>query len=118
MLPKNLREKKRYILCRLIFPDEMQLKTDLNTIIIELKREFFKQIFFLYGDVGAANINAKIIYSLKNQKNEIYFIVLCNYKFVEYVQFCLANICKIEEAKIIVNILKISGTQKQLKKEL
>lgn len=113
MLPKSLRNKKRYILCRIIFIK----KRKINDVNKELRLLFFKHIFTLYGDVGASKINPKII-ELNDKEKDIYFIVMCNYNYTEHVQFALANIGKLKEEKIIINILGVSGTQKKLNKFL
>lgn len=108
MLPKSMRDKKRYILCRLINVGKKEGMDAGKEIRICLS----KQIFFLYGDVGSAKINAKII-QVKEQKREVYFIVMCNHNYVEQVEFALANISELNNCKIIINIREVSGTQKK-----
>ncbi|RLG15005.1 MAG: hypothetical protein DRN66_00590 [Candidatus Nanohalarchaeota archaeon] len=109
MLPKSLRDKKRYILCRLI--SDMEKNTgDMNK---EIRVLFSKQVLSLYGDVGASKMNAKII-QVKDKEEGIYFMVMCNYNYVEHAEFALANIRELERGKIIADILGVSGTQKKL----
>ena len=78
MIPKSLREKKRYILCRLIKFDMKKEQQDLNAankikqemhctekieenINKEIRIVFQKNVFSLYGDVGAAKMQAKML---------------------------------------------------------
>ena len=121
MIPKSLREKKRYILCRLIKfnaknkqPDFKQNEENINK---EIRIVFQKNVFSLYGDVGASKMQGKII-EVKKEKEDIFFIVMCNYQYVGHVEFALANIKELNNQKITVNIIQISGTQKKLKQYL
>ena len=108
MLPKSMRDKKRYLLCRLINLEKKE-GTDAGK---EIRIGLSKQIFSLYGDVGSAKINAKII-QVKIREKDVYFIVMCNHNCVERVEFALANIRELDNCKIIVNIREVSGTQKK-----
>ncbi|MCK5039943.1 MAG: hypothetical protein KAR87_03170 [Candidatus Aenigmarchaeota archaeon] len=108
MLPKSMRDKKRYLLCRLINVEKKEGMDAGKEIRITLS----KQIFSLYGDIGSAKTNAKII-QVKEQNKEVYFIVMCNYNHVEQVEFALANIKELNNCKIIINIREVSGTQKK-----
>ena len=83
----------------------------------EIRIVFQKNVFSLYGDIGAAKMQAKII-EVKKEKEDLFFIVMCNYLSVGHAEFALANIKELNNQKITVNIIKVSGTQKKLKQYL
>lgn len=107
ILPPSLREKHRYILFKVIseFPIEY---SDLESAIWNTMLDFL-------GEYGVAKTNVWIIKERWNKNNQT-CIVRCNHLSVQDVLSSLGFITRLGDVRIVIKVIKISGTLKGLNK--
>jgi len=109
LLPPTLRERKRYIVFEVICEREIAKR--------ELVDEINDAIFSLYGDVGASKSRIWLI-DYKKKKDEDtgadvgVGILRCAHDKVEEVRAALACIHSVNEVRIGIRVIKISGSIK------
>ncbi len=100
----ELRDKKRYILCRVRTTSDSLTAASLHTAIMNKLCEF-------YGWSGRA-ISALKTWQLKDKRD--YFILRCSLKGLPYVLFSTSLVTYINHEKVAIDVLRISGTIKSL----
>ncbi len=109
LLPPSLRERKRYLVFEVISEREINKR--------ELLEEIKNSIYSLYGDVGASKSRIWLI-GYKKKKDEDtgtdvgVGILRCAHDKVEEVRAALACIHSVNEARIGIRVIKISGSIK------
>ena len=116
ILPPSLRERRRYLLFEVLCEREIDKR--------ELLKEIWDSLYSLYGDVGASESKVWLI-EYHNHKREDangsnsssgggggVGVLRCAHDKVEEVRASLACIHSINEARIGIRVLKISGTIK------
>ena len=112
ILPPSLRERRRYLLFEVLCEREIDRR--------ELLKEIWDSLYSLYGDVGASESKVWLIeYHNHNHKREAansssggVGILRCAHNKVEEVRASLACIHSINDARIGIRVIKISGTIK------
>lgn len=105
LLP-SLREKKRYILFKVISEEKVNLE--------QIKEAFFNSILNMFGEKGLAQINAKFLENLWDDEEQIGILRISNrgkYKSI----VGLGLISRIGDSRVNIKIYKVSGTIKTLK---
>jgi len=104
LLP-SLREKKRYVLFRVISEEKIEVH--------QLKEAFFSNMLNMFGETGVAQIKARFLDKLWDPERQI-GILRVNHKEKFKVIVALGLILRIGESRVNVKIYKISGTLKSL----
>jgi ribonuclease P/MRP protein subunit POP5 len=105
LLP-TLREKERYVKFKVI-SEEPIIYEDLEQAILNTFLDF-------YGEYGFSKLSLWIIKNLWNSESQT-GVIRCNNKSVSQVIAGLGLISRLGDTRIIVKILKVSGTIKGLK---
>jgi ribonuclease P/MRP protein subunit POP5 len=105
-LPLSYREKKRYIAFE-ILSDE---KLEFNEII----KAIWSGTINLLGILNVAKTNFKFISDIYDKEKQR-FVVRCLPKDVEYVRLSMALITVINEKKVCIRSLGVTGTLKAVK---
>ena len=100
-------ERRRYLWIH--FETELNLDSRLVNEIIENK------IHFLYGLKGSIEINYKLIDLIPENKDAI---IRCNHNKLNSMRTVLAHITKIKEENCRIDVNKVSGTIKTLRKKI
>lgn len=103
LLPPSLRERKRYLVFEVISEREINKR--------ELLEEIRNSIYSLYGDVGASESRIWLI-GYEKKKDMGVGILRCAHDKVEEVRAALACIHTVNEARIGIRVIRISGTIK------
>jgi len=106
ILSPTLREKERYISFKII-SEEPIIYSDLESAI-------WTQLLEFYGELGLSQMSLRIVKNLWDENAQI-GVIKCNNKSVTKVIAGLGLVTRLGEARIIIKILKISGTIKGLK---
>lgn len=106
ILPASLREKNRYILFKVISEDPIEY-SDLESAIWNTMLDFL-------GEYGTSKTSVWIIKDRWN-KNDQTCILRCNHLFVPHVIASLGLINRLGDTRIVIKILKVSGTIKGCK---
>ncbi|NMX21289.1 hypothetical protein C5S30_02390 [ANME-1 cluster archaeon GoMg4] len=111
ILPPSLRERRRYLLFEVLCEREIDKR--------ELLKEIWNSLYSLYGDVGASESKVWLIeYHKREDANSSsgggggVGILRCAHNKVEEVRASLACIHSINDARIGIRVIKISGTIK------
>ncbi len=108
ILPPSLRERRRYLLFEVLCEREIDKR--------ELLKEIWDSLYSLYGDVGASESKVWLIEYHKredtNSSSGGVGILRCAHDKVEEVRASLACIHSINDARIGIRVIKISGTIK------
>jgi ribonuclease P/MRP protein subunit POP5 len=102
----TLKEKKRYIAFKVISQEPISY-SNLEAAIWSIALEFL-------GEEGVSKTSMWLIKNLYNEKEQI-GVIKCNHKATQSVIACLGLIQRLGDVKIILKILKVSGTIKGLK---
>jgi len=105
-LMPTLREKERYIKFKIISENPIYY-SDLEEAIWNTFLEFF-------GEANTAKLSLWLIKNLFDQKEQT-AVLKCNSKSVEQIVAGLGLISRIGDSRIIIKILKVSGTLRGLK---
>ncbi|MEM5815025.1 MAG: Rpp14/Pop5 family protein [Candidatus Aenigmatarchaeota archaeon] len=106
ILPPSLREKKRYILFKILSEEKIELH--------QFKELFFSTILSVFGEFGFSLINAKFLDNIFDRERQV-GILKVHYKKVPEAIFSLGLISRIGDSRVNVKIYKVSGTIKNLK---
>ncbi len=107
-LPPSLRQPKRYVIFELIGENPVEYGSVVNAV--------WTKLFELYGEFGTSDMDMWIIenlFSMEKQKG----VIKCSNKEVEKMRTALTLINMINEIKIIVNVLGVTGTIKSAEKK-
>jgi ribonuclease P/MRP protein subunit POP5 len=109
LLPPSLRERKRYLVCEVISEREIDKR--------ELLKEIRDSTYSLYGDVGASESRIWLIEYDKKKDADTSTdvgvgILRCAHDKVEEVRAALACIHSVNEARVGIRVVGISGTIK------
>ena len=105
-LMPTLREKDRYVKFKIISENPIYY-SDLEEAIWNTFLEFF-------GEANTSKLSLWLIKNLFDQKDQT-SVVKCNSKSVEEVVAGLGLISRLGDSRIIIKILKVSGTIRGLK---
>ncbi len=106
ILSPTLREKERYIAFKII-SEEPIVYSDLESGIWSTLLEF-------YGELGVSQMNLRLIRNLYNEKEQT-AVIKCNNKSVQKVIAGLGLVTRLGDSRVIIKIVKVSGTIKGLK---
>ena len=106
LLP-SLRERKRYILFKVISEEPINYTF--------LKEAITSSILKFYGELGFSKLSLKFLDERWNEKEQV-GIIQCNNLSVPSVITALGLVQRIGEARVNIKVLKISGTIKSLLK--
>ncbi len=107
-LPPSLRQPKRYIIFEIIGENPVEYGSVVSSV--------WNKLFELYGDFGTSEMNMWIIenlFSMEKQRG----VIKCSHKEVEKMRTALTLINIINEVKVIVNVLGVTGTVKSAEKK-
>ena len=105
LLP-TLREKERYVSFKII-SEHPVIYSDLEGAIWNTMMDFF-------GDLGTSTTSTWLIKNLYDDREQV-GVIRCNHESVPAVLTALGLIERFGDTRVIVKILKISGTIKGLK---
>lgn len=105
MLLPTLREKERYISFQVI-SEEPVLYDDLEQAILNTFLDF-------YGEFGFSSLSLWIIKNLYDSENQL-GVIRCNNNSVPAVIAGLGLLSRLGDTRIIIKVLKVSGTIKGL----
>jgi ribonuclease P/MRP protein subunit POP5 len=105
-LPSSYREKKRYIIFELLSDEKIEFD--------ELIKAIWSSTINLIGILGVAKTNFKFINDLYDKEKQK-FVVRCLPKDVEVIRLALALITEINEKKVCIRSLGVTGTLKAAK---
>jgi ribonuclease P/MRP protein subunit POP5 len=105
ILSPTLREKDRYISFQVI-SEEPITYSDLESAI-------WNQLLDFYGEYGVSKTSMWLVKNLWNEKNQV-GVIRCNNRSVSQVIAGLGLISRLGDIRVILKILKISGTLKGL----
>lgn len=97
ILPPTMRERKRYLAFELISADEIRRE--------DLLREMFSCSGSLLGDVGSSECSIRLL-KFEDSKG----IIRCRYNSTEKTRAILATINSINDKRVTIHVLGISGT--------
>ncbi len=106
ILSPTLREKDRYISFQVI-SEELINYSDLESAI-------WNQLLDFYGEYGVSKTSMWLVKNLWNEKNQV-GVIRCNNRSVSQVIAGLGLISRLGDIRVILKILKVSGTLKGLK---
>jgi ribonuclease P/MRP protein subunit POP5 len=105
LLP-SLREKERYVKFKVVSEEPIQY-ADLEAAIWNIFLDFF-------GELGVSELSLWLIKNLWNGENQT-AVIKCNNMSVQKVIAGLGLISRLGDSRIMIKILKVSGTIKGLK---
>ncbi|MDD5133524.1 MAG: Rpp14/Pop5 family protein [Candidatus Nanoarchaeia archaeon] len=106
-LMPSLREKKRYVAFEVISESPINKASAENTIM-----ETYKEY---YGKFGLAKANLIMLEDWKTQNNTSKGIMFVNNKYTDALKSCFSLIKEINNKKVIVKCLGVSGILKKAK---
>jgi len=101
ILSPSLREKERYISFKVI-SEEPITYSDLESAI-------WSQLLEFHGELGVSQMSVRIIKNLYNS-GEQSGVIKCNNKSVPKVIAGLGLITRLGESRVVIKVLKVSGT--------
>jgi RNase P/RNase MRP subunit POP5 len=105
VLPSSLREKNRYVLIKIIAEAPIEY-SDLESAIWNTMLDFL-------GEYGVSRTSVWLMKDRWNEKEQT-CIIRCNHLSVHEVIASLGLITRLGDVRVVVKILKISGTIKGL----
>ncbi len=106
ILPPTLRERKRYILFQVISEEPI--------VYEDLEQAIWNQFLDTFGELGVSRLDMRIIRNLYSQEKQT-CVISCNNTAVQQVIAGLGLLSRLGDSRIIIKILKVSGTIKGLK---
>jgi len=106
ILPSSLREKKRYIIFKII--------SESNVTYSDFVNAMWNSMLNFLGELKTSEVNTWIIQNLYNEEEQT-GVIRCSHKHVEEVRAALALISVIGESKSVVKVLGVTGTIKSAK---
>jgi ribonuclease P/MRP protein subunit POP5 len=105
ILSPTLREKDRYI--------SFQVISEESITYSDLESAIWNQLLDFYGEYGVSKTSMWLVKNLWNEKNQV-GVIRCNNRSVSQVIAGLGLISRLGDIRVILKILKISGTLKGL----
>lgn len=105
-LPLSYREKKRYITFEVLSEEKIEFE--------ELIKSVWSNTINLIGVLGVAKTNLKFLSDLYDKEKQR-FVVRCLPKDVEFVRLALGLVSEINEKKVCIRSLGVTGTLKSAK---
>ncbi len=105
-LPLSYREKKRYITFEILSDNKIEIG--------ELIKSVWSQTINFIGVLGVARTNLKFLNDIYDERKQR-FVVRCSPKDVEFVRLALALVSEINEKKVVLRSLGVTGTLKSAK---
>lgn len=105
LLP-TLREKERYVAFQIISEDRI-IYSDLEAAIWNTMMDFF-------GEYGTSRTSMWLIKNLYDEEKQV-GVIRCNHESVPIVLTTLGLIERLGDTRVVVKILKVSGTIKGLR---
>jgi ribonuclease P/MRP protein subunit POP5 len=102
----SLKERKRYIAFKVISQEPINY-SNLEAAIWNTALEFL-------GEEGVSKTSMWLVKNLYNEKEQV-GVIKCNSKATQAVIACLGLIQRLGDIRVILKILKVSGTIKGLK---
>ena len=99
-LLSSLREKKRYVVFKVISQEQLPFK--------EINKSIKEHFLSLMGEFGYAKAGLMLLHEQWNQSKNT-GIAKINHKYVPHLKMALSLIKNIENEKVIVNSLGVSG---------
>lgn len=109
ILPPTLREKKRYIMFQVISEEGETIDYS------DLEQAIWNTCLDFLGEYGVSKASIWLVKNCWNEKKHV-GIIRCNHKSVHDVIASLGLISRLGDTKIIIKIIKVSGTIKTIKK--
>lgn len=106
ILPPTLRARRRYI--------KFQVLSDEPIVYSDLEHAIWDAMFDFFGEEGVAETDMWLVKNLYDAKNQI-GVIRCNHKSVQQTVAGLGLLTRLGDVRIVVKILKISGTIKGLR---
>lgn len=107
-LPSSYREKKRYIVFEVISENKIEFE--------ELIKAVFNYTINLIGILGVAKTNFRFMHDLYDEKEQI-FVLRCLPRDVELIRLSMALITEINEKKVCIRSLGVTGTIKSARRK-
>jgi ribonuclease P/MRP protein subunit POP5 len=107
-LPSSYREKKRYLIFEVISEQKIEFE--------ELIKSIFNHTINLIGILGVARTNFRFLQDLYDEKKQI-FVLRCVPRDVELIRLSMALITEINEKKVCVRSLGVTGTIKSARRK-
>lgn len=102
-LPLSYREKKRYITFEILSEEKIELE--------ELIKSVWSHTINFIGVLGVAKTNLKFLNDFYDEKKQR-FVVRCLPRDTEFVRLALALVSEINEKKVVLRSLGVTGTLK------
>jgi ribonuclease P/MRP protein subunit POP5 len=106
ILPSSLRERERFIKFQVLSTEKISYE--------DLEQAIWNTLLDFYGEEGVSKIGLWIIKNLWDDEKKI-GVIKCNHLSVQKVIAGLSLISRLGDTRIIIKILKVSGTIKGLK---
>jgi ribonuclease P/MRP protein subunit POP5 len=106
LLP-SLRERKRYILFQVISEEPI--------VYEELEQAIWNQFLDTFGELGVSRLDMKLVKDLYDPGKQT-CVISCNNNSVQQVLAGLGLISRLGDRRIIIKILKVSGTIRGLRR--
>ncbi len=100
-LPSSLRDKKRYVVFRVV--------SDASPDPDALAEMIYETAMELFGEVGMAKGNLWVMKRMYDAEKKI-GMVRCSPGFVEECRLILSSVTQIDEVRCILNVLGVTGT--------
>ncbi|RLJ01397.1 MAG: ribonuclease P protein component 2 [Candidatus Aenigmatarchaeota archaeon] len=107
-LPSSYREKKRYIIFEVISEQKIEFE--------ELIKAVFSHTINLIGILGVAKTNFRFLHDLYDREKQR-FVLRCLPKDVELIRFALSLITEINEKRVCIRSLGVTGTIKSARRK-
>ncbi len=108
MLPSSLRERKRYLVFKVLSEKPIDFKELANAV-------WFSALNFL-GELGASRAGIWFVKNLYNEKEKI-GVIRCNHTYVEELRMSLALVKTIGDMNVTIKTLGVTGTIGSAKKK-
>ncbi len=105
ILPPTLREKKRYVAFKIISEEPITYA--------DLEAGIWGTLLDFYGEHGISQTSMWLVKNLYDEMQQI-GVIRCNNKAVEQIIAGLGLITRLGDIRVIIKILKVSGTIKGL----
>lgn len=106
VLPPTLREKRRYV--------KFQVLSEEPIVYSDLEAAIWNTLMDFYGELGVSQMSLWLIKNLYGEKKQI-GIIKCNNKSISSVVAGLGFVNRLGDNRVVIKILKVSGTIKGLR---
>ncbi|MCD6216190.1 MAG: ribonuclease P protein component 2 [Candidatus Aenigmarchaeota archaeon] len=108
ILPPSLRQKKRYIIFKVLSEKPVEY--------MELVQSIWRSLLNFLGELKTSELNIWIIKNLFDQKTQR-GLIRCSHKEVEYIRSALALVEEAGETRVLIKVEGVTGTIKSAKKK-